>query len=191
MVAASPITAKANKPNPTLAHRELVVPLVDIVNPANPESCHKKSRVLLPNVLPRFSQSTNMNLNAAELEHTPYKNIRAEKYAKHKMSVFERVVLASRSSALMRKAMHTPPRSIAKPRVKITSLYIPLFQLLTLIFGFGSALERNTTVRLILFVVFLASATIALLLSMHVVVLSTGISQHILSTVNFTLPYVR
>jgi len=59
--------------------------------------------------------------------------------------------------------------------------------------GFSSVLARETLLQYAVLVLYVAIAILVLLLSVPLVFgeLSTGISQLLSSTVNFTLPYVR
>ena len=74
---------------------------------------------------------------------------------------------------------------------KHTISYLPYLQLVAVIFGFGSLIERDNLTKFAFFVICLVVGGAAILLSVWAIVVSTGISQHILSTVNFTLPGVR
>jgi hypothetical protein len=182
------ITNIANSAYPKFLHKGLLVPLVAIVKLANIEICHAKSTLSRPNLSPRFSHITNIGLQLANrLEQPEYSNVNATKYAQHSPAALHCVPCLTCSSAVMRNETTSPPINMAKPKVKVESFYIPLFQLLTMVFGFAAALQlsRNTTVRLCLIVLFVVAAIASISL---IVYASTGISQHFLSTVNFTLP---
>lgn len=141
----------------------------------------------LPNQSPRFSHIMYTGLHAAMLEQFGYKTNNTTRYTHDNPAALHCVLFARCSSAIMRNETIRPPTSMANPRVKAESFYIPLLQLLTMIFGFAAALEpRNASARFCLFVLFVATAIVAISL---IVYASTGISQLIPSTVKFTLPY--
>lgn len=166
------------------------MPLVAIVKLANIETCHAKFTLSRPSLSPRFSHITKIGLQLDDkLEQPEYRNANATKYTQHSPAALHCVPCLTCSSAVMRNETTSPPNNMASPKVTVESFYIPLFQLLTMVFGFAAALQpRDTTVRLYFFVLFVTAAIVAISLMVYA---STGISQHILSTVNFTLPYVR
>ena len=75
--------------------------------------------------------------------------------------------------------------------IRNTVSHLPYLGLVTAICSFGSLIERDSRAKIVLFMACLVVGGATILLSLYVGFVSTGTSQHILSTVNFTLPYVR
>jgi hypothetical protein len=199
MLSSNATTNKPNSAYPRFLHLWLAVPLLEIVKPVNPDNTERKSTVSETYLLPRCSHiaKTLSHADKPKIEAQfpePYRNASTSEYPISSFRLRLRVVLNKLSSSVIKTDTNHPPMSMAKPRAsKAESTYIPILQLLTMIFGFASFLQRNDALRLILVSVFLITGCTALFLSFQVAVtsLSTRISHLISSTVNFTLPYVR
>jgi hypothetical protein len=111
---------------------------------------------------------------------------KAVKYTTNKPPARQWVLSARLPSARIRNAITNPPTNMAIPRVKAGPLCVP-FQFLTMLFGVAAALQQpNSRIRLLFFVLFVITASVALFLCV-----STGFSHLISSTVDFTLPLRR
>jgi hypothetical protein len=69
-----------------------------------------------------------------------------------------------------------------------TVSYLPYLQLVAVICGFGSLIERDNLTKFMFFVACLVVGGAAILLSVWAIVASTGISHLFLSTADFTAP---
>jgi len=197
MLSSNATTNNPNSAYPTFRHLWLPVPLLEIVKPANPDNTARKSIVSEMYLCPRFSHIAEIVLHAdnprMEAQNPePYRNASRSEYPRNNFRVLLRVVLNKLSSSVIKTETNHPPTSMAKPREsKTESTYIPILQLLAMISGFASVLQRNDVVRFVLVSAFLLTGCAAIAFSFHVSIsnLSTGISHLISSTVNFTLPW--
>ena len=82
-------------------------------------------------------------------------------------------------------------RNVAQSSFRIIVSSLPLLQLVVVIVGLSGLTERNLQTKFVLFVVCLVVGTVAVLISIWVVLVSTGFSHLISSTADFTLPCVR
>ena len=175
MLASNATTNKPNSAYPAFFHRVLCVPLLEIVKPVKPARTERKSTVSPANLFPRLSHDAQIELHrdapryeAQPLE--PYRNPSTREYPTHSFKVLYRVVLNNFSSSVIERDTNHPPTSRAKPRAsKIESTYIPILQFLAIVFGFSTALQRNGVLRFAMIAIFLATAILALLLSLAAV----------------------
>lgn len=196
MLNRSAITNRANSAYPRFLHLALLVRLLEIVKPVNPDRTPRKLTVSLAYLLPRFSHIVKTVLHAGNAKSEaqvfePYRKASTSEYPPQSIMVLLRVVLNKFSSSDIRRETNHPPESIAKPKASnVESTYIPILQLLSMVFGFSIFLSNNK-LRLWIIAFFIVVALVTLFLCFRVALPSTGISQQILSTVNFTLPYAR